>query len=230
MRLLGLIGGLTWESTKDYYRIINEIVKERLGGWHSAKLLLYSVDFDPLLALQNENNWEPIHTQFTKIAQKLELAGCEAIVICSNTSHKSANHIQEHIKIPIIHVVDATAEAIKKEQLSTVGLLGTKFTMEGGFYKERMEEKHGLRILLPISEERQFINNTIYKELALGKINDQSKHKFIEIIDKLITNGAQGIILGCTEIPMLISQSDCEVPLFDTLKIHLETAVDFMLN
>ncbi|TFG17209.1 MAG: aspartate/glutamate racemase family protein [Promethearchaeota archaeon] len=230
MKLLGLIGGLSWESTIEYYRIINELVKEKLGGWNSAKLLLYSVNFEEIYTLQQQNKWNEIAEIFIEISKNLEEAGCSAILICSNTAHKIANKIMPRIEIPIIHVVDETAKAIKNSKINTVGLLGTKFTMEGDFYVQILEEKYGLQVIVPDQEQREYINNAIFNEFAQGIFLTSTKTKFLDIIDSLNKKGMQGIILGCTEIPLLIHQEDVEVPLFDTLNIHLRAAVKFILE
>lgn len=230
MKLLGLIGGMSWESTIEYYRIINELVKKRLGSWNSAKLLLYSVNFENIIKLQEQDEWDTLAEIFIQIAENLEFAKCEAIVLCSNTIHKIANSIEGAISIPIIHVVDATANEIKDSGFKTIGLLGTKYTMEGGFYEERLRKKHKLHVLIPKKSHRDYINNAIYKELAMGKILDSTKKTFLGIINELKENGAEGIILGCTEIPLLIKKEDVEIQLFNTLKIHLQSAVDFALG
>ncbi len=230
MKLIGLIGGMSWENTIDYYRVINEIVNERLGDWNSAKIILYSVNFQEILPLQNSDKWDIITEEMIEICKKLELIGCKAIVICSNTMHKIADQIESQISIPIIHVVDETSKAIKKKNINKVGLLGTRFTMEGGFYVRRLEDRHNLSVLLPKKMERDYIHNAIYTEFAKGIFKNKTKEKFLEIIHELINNGAKGIILGCTEIPLVIKPKDVKIPLFDTLKIHLLGAVDYMLN
>ncbi len=230
MRLLGLIGGMSWENTLDYYRTINEMVNQRLGEWNSAKILLYSVNFEEILPLQNKDEWIKIADIMIDICKKLEAADCSAIVICSNSMHKIADEVERNISIPLIHVVDEAALVIKSEKINTVGLLGTKFTMEGGYYAEKITEKYGLTVFLPNQEERNYIHDSIYNEFARGTFLNHTKHKFLKIIGNLKQQGAQGIILGCTEIPMLIKQDDVDVILFDTLKIHLKAAVNFMLS
>jgi aspartate racemase len=230
MKLLGLIGGMSWENTIEYYKIINKMVKERLGGWNSAKLLLYSVNFEDILRLEEQEKWGKLTEIFIPIASNLEAAGCKALILCSNTIHKIADDIEKAISIPIIHVVDATAENIKLRGINTIGLLGTKYTMEGGFYEERLRQKHGLNVLIPIKAQREYINNAIYQELASGKLLDSTKEEFLKIINQLKREGAEGIILGCTEIPMLIKEDDVELWLFNTLKIHLQSAVEFLLD
>jgi aspartate racemase len=230
MKLLGLIGGMSWENTIEYYRIINEDVKRRLGGWNSAKLLLYSVNFEEIMNLEEQGDWKKLAKVFIKISKDLESAGFKAIVLCSNTIHKIADEIQKEISIPIIHVVDSTAEAIKEAGVRRVGLLGTKFTMEGGFYEERLEKNHQLNVFLPEKSQRDYINNAIYKELAVGKLIKSTKEEILKMINQLQDNGAEGIILGCTELPLLIKEQDVDLPLFNTLTIHLKSAIDFALN
>lgn len=229
MKTLGLIGGMSWESTIEYYRVINKLINERLGGWNSAKLFLCSVNFEEILALQKDGKWEEIANIMIDISKNLEKIGSSAIVICSNTMHKIANEIEKQINIPLIHVVDETANKIKSEMIETIGLLGTNFTMEGGFYKERLVNKYGLKVILPEKVNRDYIHSTIYNELAQGDFKTSTKEKFIEIINELTIRGAQGVIMGCTEIPLLIKQEDVDIRLFDTLKIHLEAAIDFAL-
>jgi len=226
---LGLIGGMSWENTIEYYQIINEMVKERLGGWNSAKIILYSVNFEEILPLQNNNQWDKIAQKMIKISMDLENAGCAAIIICSNSMHKIAEKIEDQISIPLIHVVDETAKAIKNNNLKTIGLLGTKFTMEGGFYVQRLFKKHNITVIVPESNERDYIHETIYNEFAIGKFLNSTKEKFLKIIANLKEKGAQGIILGCTEIPMLIKPTDVDIILFDTLRLHLNSAVEFSL-
>ena len=226
MKTLGLIGGMSWESTIEYYRLLNEMVKEKLGGWNSAKLLLYSVNFEEILPLQNEGKWNEIATIMLDISKKLELAGSSAILICSNTMHKVADEIEKQIQIPLIHVVDETAKVIKAKKFEKVGLLGTKFTMEGRFYVERLTKKHNLRVLLPSQDDRNYIHNAIYNELAQSEFRKSTKKKFIDIIDALSTQGAQGVILGCTEIPLLIKENDVKIQIFNTLTIHLKAGLE----
>ena len=228
MKTLGLIGGMSWESTIEYYRLINEMIKERLGGWNSAKLLIYSVNFQEILPLQNKGKWNEISTIMVDISKKLELAGCSAILICSNTMHKVADEIEKQIHVPLIHVVDETAKVIKATKIEKVGLLGTKFTMEGGFYVERLIQKYELRVFLPSQADRNYIHNAIYNELVQGEFKEPTKKKFLDIIDELSSQGVQGIILGCTEIPLLIKEKDVKIQLFNTLTIHLKGAIEFL--
>jgi aspartate racemase len=230
LKTIGLIGGMSWESSSVYYNIINETVKERLGGLHSAKCILYSVDFEEIASLQHKGKWEELTKLMINSAQQLERAGADCIVICTNTMHKMAEEIQDNIHIPLLHIADATAEKIKEQGVGKPGLLGTKFTMEEDFYKQRLEEKYSINVIIPSYTDREIIDSVIYNELCLGIIKQSSKEKFKEIINTLVSNGADGMILGCTEIPLLISQKDVEVPLFDTTTIHSKAAVTFALK
>jgi len=230
MKTIGLIGGMSWESSLEYYRIINETVKEKLGGFHSAKIIMYSVDFDEVEKLQHQAKWEEATEFMIDAAQRIEKAGADFVVICTNTMHKMAEEIQKSIKIPLLHIADVTAGNIKEQILKKVGLLGTKFTMEEDFYKGRLFTSHGLEVIIPDEEERQIIHNILYDELCLGEIKKLSKDKFKKIIDNLVARGAEGIILGCTEIPLLVDQEDYDIPLFDTTTIHAKAAVDYALG
>ncbi|MCK4995959.1 MAG: aspartate/glutamate racemase family protein, partial [Thermoplasmatales archaeon] len=207
MKTIGLIGGTTWHSTIEYYRIINETVKEKLGKSHSARLLLYSIDFEETV-VKNHRNWNFISKSYIDIANKLENAGADCLIICANTMHKIADDIQKNANIPIIHIADATGEKIKEKGLSKVGLLGTSYTMEEDFYKERLKEKFNIETIIPEKNERDLINKIILKELTQGKIMQSSKQRYLEIIENLIDKKAEGIILGCTEIPLLIKKDD----------------------
>jgi len=230
MKTIGLIGGMSWESSLEYYRIINEQVKEKLGGLHSAKSLMYSVDFDEIEKLQHKGNWTEATKLMIDAAKRLENGGADFVVICTNTMHKMADDVQNNIKIPLLHIADATAEKIKAKGLKKIGLLGTKFTMEEDFYKGRLIDKYGLDIIIPNDTDRQIVHDVIYHELCLGKVNQSSKDQFIRIINKLVDNGAEAVILGCTEIPLLVQQKDIKVLLFDTTKIHAESAVEYSLK
>jgi aspartate racemase len=229
MKIIGLIGGMSWESSLEYYRIINERIKQKLGGLHSAKSLMYSVDFEEIEKLQRLGNWGEATKLMIDAAKKLECGGADFVVICTNTMHKMAEEMQQSITIPILHIADATAEKIRTAGYKKVGLLGTRFTMEENFYKGRLIEKYNLEVLIPDEAERQFVHDVIYKELCLGTIQQNSKNRFKAIIDNLSKKGVQAVILGCTEIPLLIKQEDVSVPLFDTTRIHAESAVDFAL-
>jgi aspartate racemase len=230
MKTIGLIGGMSWESSQEYYRIINEEIKLKLGGFHSAKCILYSVDFAEVEKLQHEERWEELTDLMIAAARSLENAGAECIVICTNTMHKMANEVQNSIRIPLLHLVDATAEQIKQDGLKKVGLLGTKFTMELDFYKGRLSDHFGGEVIIPDEEERKIIHHVIYNELCLGNIDQTSKTRFINIINNLIERGAEGIVLGCTEIPLLVKQEDIRVPVYDTTEIHAQAAVAFALG
>jgi aspartate racemase len=230
MKLLGLIGGMSWESTIEYYRIINKLVKNRLGDWNSAKILLYSVNFQEILPLQNKNKWNRIADIMTNICKKFQSVGCSAIVICSNTMHKIADIVEKRIEIPIINVIDETGKILNKLNVKTAGLLGTKFTMEGEFYITRLKKKYSLKVIIPEKSERDYIHDKIYNEFAKGNFLDETKKKFLKIINDLKKRGTEAIIIGCTEIPMLIKPQDVDITLIDTLKVHIQAAVDFALS
>ena len=229
MKTIGLIGGMSWESSASYYRMLNEQVKQRLGGLHSAECLMYSVDFEEIERFQSQGKWQEAGERLADVARSLEKGGAELIVLCTNTMHKVVSSIEEAITIPVVHIADATAKEIHANHLHTVGLLGTKYTMEQDFYKERIADS-GIEVLIPEAAERDMINQVIFDELCLGEILDSSKVEFQKVIQKLIDRGAEGIILGCTEIGLLIQQDDAQVPLFDTAKIHVEAAVKEALD
>ncbi|MDQ1145634.1 aspartate racemase [Bacillus sp. SORGH_AS 510] len=229
MKIIGLIGGMSWESSAEYYRLINEEVKRRLGGLHSAQCLLYSVDFAEIEQCQSEGNWAKAGEILAYAAIGLEKGGADFILICTNTMHKVIDLIKEKINIPILHIADATAIQIKKHGMKTIALLGTRYTMEQDFYKSRLKEQ-GFTVLIPDKPEREMINTIIYEELCLGRILPSSRSSFKETINHLIRNGAEGIILGCTEIGLLVKQEDCNVPLFDTTSIHALDAVNRALG
>lgn len=230
MKLLGFIGGMNWQSTVEYYKTINTLVNQKLGGNHSASVIIYSVDFDEILKLEMQNDWNLVKRKMIEISGSLGKAGAKGLVICSNTMHLIAEDLQKVSKIPILNVIDATAEEIKKNGINSVGLLGTKFTMEGEFYRDRLENKYQLKVLIPSKNDIEKINNIIYNELAYGKINASSKKEIKRIIEYLILDGAEGIILGCTELPMLINSNETDIPLFDTLVIHMTAAMNFSLD
>ena len=225
MKTIGLIGGMSWESTVTYYKIINETVKERLGGFHSGKILLYSVDFAEIEECQAKGEWEKSAEILSEAAENLEKAGADFIVICTNTMHKVAGKIQENIKIPVIHIADATAHKLKQNGILKTALLGTKYTMTQDFYKEKLRE-NGIEVLIPEEKDIEIVNHVIYEELCLGKILDSSRKEYIRIIDGLKEKGAQGVILGCTEIGLLISQKDSPLPVYDTTEIHALSACE----
>ena len=230
MKTIGLIGGMSWESSIEYYRIINETAKEKLGGLHSAKSLMITVDFAEIEKLQHEGRWDDAAQILIRCAQDLEHGGADFIVLCTNTMHKVADQIQEGIKIPFLHIADATAEKIKSAGLQKIGLLGTRFTMEQEFYKSRLTEKYGLEVLIPNNAERELVHRVIYDELCLGVVKNDSRNNYKEIMQSLVEQGAQGIILGCTEIELLVKQEDASVPLFPTSRIHAVAAVEYALK
>ncbi|PNX51107.1 MAG: aspartate racemase [Thermoplasmata archaeon M8B2D] len=226
MKTIGLIGGTSWLSTLEYYRIINETVNEKLGDAHSARCILYSVDFEEDI-VKNEYNWDKIIENYIDIAIRLERFGADFLIICANTVHKIVEGVQKSIKIPILHIADATGIKIVENGLKKVGLLGTRITMEENFYKDRLKEKFGIETIIPKENEREIIHKIIHEELTYNIIRDSSKQRYIKIIRNLVDDGAQGIILGCTEIPLLIKQNDVEIPVFDTTNIHAKAAVDY---
>jgi aspartate racemase len=230
MQTIGLIGGMSWESSAVYYKIVNEKVKAHLGGVHSCQCLMYSVDFGEIAALQHAGDWAKLGERMVDAAQRLERGGADFIVLCTNTMHKLADKIEESVHIPLLHIADVTAEAIKERGMSKVGLLGTKFTMEEGFLKGRLLEKHGVESIIPTEEQRAVIHRIIYEELVKGTINDASRAAYLLIINDLRQRGAEGIILGCTEIGLLISNAFTDAILFDTTEIHATKAVEWALK
>ena len=230
MKTIGLIGGMSWESSLEYYRIINETVKQKLGHLHSCECIMYSVDFAEIEKLQHEEKWDVLTNKMTNFACKLETAGAELLVICTNTMHNMVPEIQKNINTPILHIADATAEEIKVNGIDKIGLLGTRFTMEQDFYRGKLQEKHNIEVTIPLKSEREVIHNVIYQELINGVIKEESRTKFKQIITNLQKRGAQGIILGCTEIPLLIKERDTDLPVFDTTLIHAKKAVEFALS
>jgi aspartate racemase len=230
MKTIGMIGGMSWESSLEYYRLINEEVKERLGDLHSAKSLMVSVDFAEIELLQREGRWQEATRAMINAARAVEAGGADFLIICTNTMHKMAGEVQQSIAIPLLHIADATAEVIKVGGLQRIGLLGTRFTMEQDFYRGRLVEKYGLDVLVPQEADREIVHRVIYDELVLGRIEPASKAEYLRIIANLAQAGAEGIILGCTEIGLLVSQADCSLPLFDTTRIHALAAVDYALT
>lgn len=230
MKTLGLIGGMSWESTIPYYRLINEYVKQRLGGLHSARLLLYSVDFQEIERLQHAGRWEEAGAVLAEAARCLRRGGAEALVLCTNTMHKVAPQIEAAVDVPLLHIADPTAEAIAAAGLHTVALLGTRFTMEQDFYRARLEEKQGLQVRVPDEGDRATVHRIIYEELCLGRIREASRAAYQAVIQRLLDQGAQGIILGCTEIGLLIQPEHAPVPLFDTARLHAEHAAAWALS
>lgn len=230
MKTIGLIGGMSWESTIGYYREINQGVKKSLGGLHSAKIVLHSVDFDPIEKLQHSGNWAGTAEILIGAAKSVESAGADFVLICTNTMHKVASDIELSINIPLLHIADATAEALVKDGIKKVGLLGTAFTMEHDFYKQRLIETYGLEVVIPNEADRKLVHDTIYNELCLGNIHDASRQEYLRIVNELAKSGAEAIILGCTEIGMLISQQHTDVPLYDTTAIHAAKAVEWAIQ
>lgn len=229
MKTIGIIGGMSWESTVTYYQIMNETVKKELGGLHSAKILLYSVDFSEIERCQAEGDWEKSGDILASAAESLEKAGADFLVIATNTMHKVAPQIQKRIHIPIVHIAEVTAEELKQNHITTVALLGTKYTMTQDFYKEKLENA-GITVLIPDEQEIEVVNSIIYDELCLGSILETSKERYLQIIDGLKNRGAQGVILGCTEIGLLIKQEDTDLPVFDTTRIHAIKAAKLSLE
>jgi aspartate racemase len=230
MRVIGLIGGMSWESSAMYYRIINETTKARLGPLYSAKSLMYTVNFHEIEEMQHKGEWEKAGDVLIDAAQRLERGGADCIVLCTNTMHKLASSMESAVKIPFIHIADATAEKIKAKGMKKIGLLGTGFTMEQEFYKGRLVEKFGLEVIVPNKPDRDIVHHIIYDELCQGKILPASKAEYVRIMADLVKQGVEGIILGCTEIMMLVGQADSSVPVFDTTTIHAVAAVDFALG
>jgi aspartate racemase len=229
MKTIGLLGGMSWESTVSYYRIINEEVRTRLGGQHSAKICLYSVNFDEIERLQHAGAWDKTADILTEAAGRIEGCGADFLVVCTNTMHKVVPEIEKKLSIPILHIADATAEAIVKKGLRTIGLLGTKFTMEQDFYKGRLEKNYGLKVVIPDSRDRDLVHHVIYDELCLGKVIPASQNAFLDIIRNMKDQGAGGVILGCTEIALLVHQEQTDTPLFDTTEIHALKSVEMAL-
>lgn len=230
MHTIGLIGGMSWESSAEYYRIINEAVKQRLGGLHSADCLMYSFDFAEIEALQMAGDWDGATARMIEAAQRLERGGAVCVVICTNTMHKMADAVTEAVGTPLIHIADPTAAAIKAGGFTRVGLLGTRFTMEQDFYRGRLINQHGLDVLIPDEADRETVHRIIYEELVVGTIRDESRADYLRVIDSLAGRGAEGVILGCTEIGLLIKPGDSPLPTFDTTELHALAAVDFALG
>ena len=230
MRTIGLIGGMSWESSIEYYRIINLAVQAKLGGLHSARCIMYSVDFADVEPLQQAGRWPEAASLLIAAARNLQRGGADFLILCTNTMHKLADEIEKHVQTPLLHIADATAQVIKVRGLSEVGLLGTRFTMEEEFYRGRLTEKHGVEVLVPNQQQRAIVHRVIYDELCLGRVEQSSRQQYLAIIDELANRGAEGVILGCTEIGLLVKAEDSRVPLFDTTKIHAEAAVEYALE
>lgn len=229
MKTIGLIGGTSWVSTAEYYRIINERTNRRLGGLNSAKILLYSVNFEEFKPPAKPAEWEVVGVRFTRIAQRLEEGGADCLLLCANTPHIVATDIQSKIRIPLLHIAEITAREIIKHRIFKVGLLGTRITMEQSFFREKLSEQ-GIQSIIPNEGERAFVHSSIFEELTKGIFKNETKVGFLRIIERLKKEGAMGIVLGCTEIPLLLNQTECDLPLFDTTSIHAESAVDFALG
>ncbi len=230
MKTIGLIGGMSWESSAEYYRLINEAVKDRLGGLHSARSLMFSVDFAEVEELQRSGRWDTAAAALADVARRLERGGADFVVLCTNTMHRVADEISAQIEIPLLHIADATAEVMRESGVTTTGLLGTRYTMEQDFYRGRLSERHGFEVLVPDAEERELVHRVIYEELVLGRVDNGSREAYREIIARLVDRGAEAIILGCTEIGLLIGEGDAAVPLYDTTRIHAEKAVELALS
>lgn len=230
MKTIGMIGGLSWESSAEYYRIINETVKDRLGGLHSAQTLMFSFDFAEIETLQHEGRWDDATARMIDAAQRLERGGADLLIICSNTMHRMASEVQAAVEIPLLHIADATAAKIRAAGIEQIGLLGTRYTMEQDFYKGRLVDQFGLRVLVPDAEDRALVNRVIYDELVVGTIKPESKTEYLRVIDSLAQQGAQGVILGCTEIMLLVNQGNTPLPVFDTTSIHAVAAVEAALG
>lgn len=226
MKTIGLIGGMSWESSSEYYRLINQQIRLKLGGLHSAKIIMISLDFAEIEKLQREGKWQEAGNILISAAQKIEKGGADFLLLCTNTMHKLADEVQAKITIPLLHIADVTAQTIQQQKIRHVGLLGTKFTMEQDFYRKRLIDRFGIKVTIPDQDDRQAIHDIIYQELCLGQIQSKSRQQYKNIINKLIANGAAAIILGCTEIMLLIKPSDVSVPLFNTTEIHVKSAVE----
>ncbi len=229
MRTVGLIGGMSWESSLTYYQRINTLVKERLGGLHSARLVLYSVDFQVIETLQRGGRWDEAGQQLADAGRALRAAGAECLLICTNTMHKVAETVESSAGLPLLHIADTTGDAIRAAGLGRIGLLGTRFTMEEAFYRERLRERHGIDVIPPEEADRARVHAIIYEELCLGRLLDTSRAELLAIVDRLAAQGAQGVVLGCTELPLLVQPAQCALPLFDTTELHARAAVEFAL-
>ena len=230
MKTIGLIGGTSWKSSLEYYKLLNEMTNKQLGSYHSCKSIMYSVDFEEVQKYQHEGNWEKVADIMIDAAVRLERGGADFILICANTLHKVAPEVERKINIPILHIADTTAEGIKAAAITKVGLLGTRFTMEEDFYKQRLMEHHNIETIIPEPEDIDVVHDVIFQELVFGTIREESREAYLKIIDRLMNKGAEGIVLGCTEIPLLISNEHCMLPLFDTTYLHADKAVKMALS
>ena len=229
MRTIGLLGGMSWESSAEYYRFVNEAVRDRLGGFHSAECVMHSVDFAEIEAMQVRGDWEAAGEKLAGCARSLEAGGAELLILCTNTMHRLAPEIEAAISIPFVHIADPTGEAIKAAGIATVGLLGTRYTMEGAFYVDRLRTEHDLQVVIPDEPDRTMVHDVIYEELVLGEAREESRKRYRAAIEGLVAAGAQGVILGCTEIGLLVGPDDSPVPLFDTTRLHAQAAVELAL-
>ncbi len=230
MKTIGMLGGMSWESTASYYRALNEGIKQRLGGLHSARICMHSVDFAEIETLQHQGDWQATADILCDAARSIEAGGADFLMICTNTMHKVAPQIEAAVSIPLLHIADATAERLQEDGIMRVGLLGTRFTMEQEFYKGRLSERYGIEVVVPDTAQRELVHDVIYSELCLGRVEDASRRAYLAVIDELAQQGAQGVILGCTEIAMLVAQRDTSVRLYDTTAIHAQKAVAFALD
>ena len=230
MKKIGLLGGMSWQSTVTYYQKINQEIAKRKGGLHSARIIMESVDFAPIAQLQAEDAWQEMSEQLTEAALNIQKAGADCLLICTNTMHLVAPQIQQHIDIPLLHIADATGKQLQRDSVKKVALLGTAFTMQKPFYKERLTERFDIEVIVPSPSQQDIVHRVIYEELCLGNINPDSKQTYLEIASELTARGAQGIILGCTEIGLLLQQQDSTLPLYDTVALHADAAVEFALG
>ncbi|WP_127076042.1 aspartate/glutamate racemase family protein [Rhodomicrobium lacus] len=230
MKTIGLIGGMSWESSAQYYRIINQGVRERMGGVHSARILMFSVDFAHIERLQHDGDWASLTAEMIDAAKRLERGGADFLLLCTNTMHRTADEVAASVSIPLLHIADPTGERVRAAGYTRIGLLGTAFTMEQTFYKDRLSSRFGLEVLVPDETDRSLVHDVIYRELVAGRVNDASRRAYREIMARLVERGAQAIIMGCTEIMLLISEEDCSVPLFDTTTIHARAAITRALD
>ena len=230
MKTIGMLGGMSWESTSNYYREINQLVKAQLGGFNSAKIVMYSVNFEEIEKLQTAGEWDKTGIILSNAALSLKAAGADFLMICTNTMHKVANQVEQETGLPLLHIADATGAQLKAQGISKVGLLGTAFTMEQDFYKGRLQDKFGIEVIVPNGVQRKLVHGVIYNELVQGVLNNRSRNDFITVINDLQESGAEAVILGCTEIAMLVNQNDTKVPLFDTTEIHAQAAVHYALS
>ena len=226
MTTIGLIGGMSWESTAEYYRLLNEGVRDRDGGLHSAECVLFSLDFAPIEQMQVEGRWEEAGAVLADVARRVQAAGAEVVLLCTNTMHKVAEAVEAALEVPLLHLVDATADAVRREGWSTVGLLATAFTMEDGFYVERMQ-RHGIRVLVPDADDRATVHRVIYEELCVGVISENSREAYVGVVGRLVDRGVEAVILGCTEIELLLGQEDIDVPLLPSTRLHVQAALAF---